>query len=96
MAYFKMPSFYLLLKVLDIIKAVQGWFFKHILVLRMRVTSSAFSVAVHVSNSKCTLAHLDFCEHSSIFTEVSVNFYITFDKALDKALHIHTWEINVY
>lgn len=30
-----------------------------------------------------------FCEHSSIFTEASVKFYIKFDKALDKALHIH-------
>lgn len=42
----------------------------------------------------CSSQH--FCEHSSIFTEASVNFYITFDKALDKAFHVHAQKINVY
>lgn len=59
MPYFRITSFYLLFKVLGRLKKCKGWFFKRILILRMRIISSAFNGAVHISNVKCTLAHLD-------------------------------------
>lgn len=58
--YFRILHFICCLKSKRRLKKCKGWFFKRILILRMRIISSAFSGAIHISNVKCTLAHLDF------------------------------------
>lgn len=55
---FRITSFYFCCsKSQRRLKKCEDWFFKHILILRLSITSSAFGGTIHISNVQCTLAH---------------------------------------